>query len=155
MSEFAFNNAVPDAHQVGAVPCDAQGYIKPLTAEARMQRSFFKQCDAIFDPAEVLALPKPRVYARPPPREIVETALAPLWVREKPSCSDPRAFNKFKSECYPLPASAVRDTRPPLQQVGSQSRWAGRDPVTVYRDLRGDDSVNMGQRDIASFPGYY
>ena len=155
MVEFAYNNAVSEIHQVPAVPCDAQGNIRPLSAERRFQSSYWKSCDSIFDPAEVLALPKPRAHVRPPPRELVEVALAPLWVREKPSCSDPRAFDKFLSESYPLPASEVRDTRPPLIQVGRSSRFDGRDPVTVYRDLHGDAWTNEGQRRVVANPGFH
>lgn len=154
MVEFSFNNSFPERHQVPAVPCDAHGNIKPLSAERRFQTSYWKDCDSIFDPNEVLALPRQRAHVKPPPREILEVALAPLWVREKPSCSDPRAFNKFLSESYPLPASEVRDTRPPLLQVGGQTRFDGRAPVTVYRDLHGDAWTNEGARRVVSNPGF-
>lgn len=49
------------------------------------------------------------------------------------SCSDPHAPNRFVSEVYPFPASWVRDSRPPLLQVGSQARMDGRPPFYVLR----------------------
>lgn len=156
MSTFAFAHARPESFQVPAVHCDAHGYIKPLGAENRFQYEFAKDCRGrLFDPDEALAVPRPRTHVEPPPREVVECALAPVWSRVRGSCIDPRAFDKFKSEWYPLPADVVRDTRPPLKQIGHQSRFDARDPIKMYQRLRGDDWVTEGQNRVVRAPGFY
>lgn len=154
-SQFAFVGSRPDPFQVPAVPCDRHGFVKPLSAEDRMQRAFWSGKDCVFDPQAALNLPRERTVVAAPPREIVETALAPVWSRIKRPCHDPRAKDRFVSEIYPMSADSVRDDRPPTQQVGAQSRFDGRDPVDVYKHLHGDDWVNEGQRRVTHVPGFY
>lgn len=153
--DFGHANNVPEIEQVPAVPCDDEGYVRPLSAEDRWQRAYWKSCDRMFDPDEALELPRPRAEVARPPPEVVEIALAPIWSRVRGPCMDHRAKDRFVSELYPLPAGEVRDTRPPEQQVGAQARWFGRNPVEVYQQLHGDPWTNEGQRRVRRDPGYY
>jgi hypothetical protein len=139
-------------YNVPAYKCDSRGFLAPESAEQRFQSNYNRDCASFFDPDEALRPVKPRRPVVKAPRpELIEAALAPLWTRTNFSCSDPRAFDKFESEVYPLPASVVRDSRPPLQQVGSQSRFDGREPVDVYRKLGHEQNFEP----IPSYPGYY
>lgn len=138
-------------YDVPAYRCDSRGFLAPESAERRFQEAYGRNCPSFFDPEEALALAKPRRPSRQPPAEFVEAALAPLWVRRKFSCRDPVAFDKFESEKYPLPADVVRDSRPPLLQVGSQSRFDGRPPVDVYRKLGHEQNFDP----LPSYPGHY
>jgi hypothetical protein len=140
-------------YEVPSVKCDVFGFVSPDSAERRFQDEYTKDCASFFDPAEALAPVRPRKPARQPCPGLVEAALSPLWTRTNFSCSDPVAFDKFKSETYPLPADVVRDTRTPLNQVGSQARLDGRDPVDVYRKLGHEAVKNFDA--LASYPGYY
>lgn len=149
--DFAHPEQVPRAW-VPAYRCDASGFLKPENAEQRFQRNFNRECSSFFDPSEALAPTKPRKPVQAAPsRELVEAALAPVWSRKSFACRDPRAFDKFDSETYPLPADVVRDSRPPLQQVGGQTRFDGRPPVDVYRKLGHEQNFEP----MPSFPGFY
>lgn len=140
-SSFAHANQVAAAgDQVPWLPCDGLGYIIPESAEGRFNAAYASRCNSPFDPDEALRPPPRQRPANEPPLEILEASLGSLWVRERKMCRDPRGFNadkKIGSEIYPVPAETVRDSRPPLLQVGAQSRFDGRDPVPTYKKLRG------------------
>ena len=140
-SSFAHANQVASAgDQVPWLPCDQNGFIVPDSSEDRVHAAYSRSCNApvAYDPHRALKPAPRRPCASEPPKEVLEAALGSLWVRERKMCRDPRGFNvdkKIASELYPVPASTLRDSRPPLQVVGAQTRFDGRDPVATYKKL--------------------
>jgi hypothetical protein len=148
------NNIAP-RYQVPAVRCDADGYAMPLNASERFDESFNRRCAAFRDPAEALRVRPQKLLLPDLPEELIDVALAPMWSRRKFSCRNPVAFDKFVSESYPVPAEAVRDTRPPIAQGGCNSRFDGRPPIDMYKRLGTDAWQNEGAARVVPHPAYH